>query len=128
MAGSRKWHVYTTDANNSFAIQLDESNTEAVMAGVTGLGDFTDTTAITQAVPRNISPRCVYYANAARTREIKCVVLTQAQYNDIVAGTSVQTITDPIEGTATLTLVRANGEKFTLPFAQDTGLIDGDVT
>lgn len=128
MAGSRKWFVYTSDTGDSYAIQLDESNTEAVMAGATSDEDYTDTTTVSVAVPRNIDPRRVFYSNNARTRTISCVVPTAAQYADIVGGTAVQTITDPIEGTGNLFLVRAQGEKVTLPFAADTGLTDGDDT
>ncbi len=128
MAGSRKWFLYTDDSGTEFAIQLDESNTEAVMAGATPSGDYLDTSTATAAVPRNIKPRCVYYADAARTREIKCTVLTSAQFADIVAGISVPTIVDPIAGTGNLVLVRVEGEKRSIPFAQDTGLTDGDIT
>ena len=128
MAGSRKWFRYTDDTDTEYAIQLDESNTEAVMTGATDEGDYTDTSTVTAAVPRNIKPRAVYYANATRTREIKCTVLTAAQYTAIVSGTSVPTITDPIEGTGNLTLIRVEGERRSIPFAQDTGLTDGDDT
>jgi hypothetical protein len=123
MAGSKKWLVYTTDAGQDFAINLDESNTEAVNGSTQ---DFVDGLALTNAVPRNIKPRELFYSNAARTREIRCVALTQAIYNGIVGG-AVPTITDPIDG-GTLVLVRATGERIRLPFALDTGLDDGDAT
>lgn len=126
MAGSRKWFVYASDIGTDYAIQLDESNTEAVMGGSDG--DYTDTTNITAAVPRNISPRAVYYGNATRTRTIKCTVLSAARYGDIVAGNEVQTIPDPITSTETLTLIRAEGERITIPFPFDTGITDGDAT
>lgn len=126
MAGSRKWFVYSSDLGTDYAISLDESNTEAVMGGADG--DYTDTSTVQAAVPRNIKPRAVYYGNAARTRTIKCTVLTPAQYTDIVGGTAAQTITDPIEGTGTLTLIRAEGEKISIPFPFDTGITDGDAT
>lgn len=126
MAGSRKWFVYTTDTDQDYAIQLDESNTEAVMGGADG--DYTDTSTVIAAVPRNFTPRFVVYANADRTREIKCTVLTAARYALILEGSEAQTITDPIEGAGTLTLIRAKGEQVTFPFAGDTGLQDGDAT
>ena len=126
MAGSRKWFVYTSDTTAEYAIQLDESNTEAVMGGADG--DYTDTTTVTVAVPRNITPREVFYANAARTRTIKCTVLTAERYATILDGTDAQTIPDPIDTDETLVLVRAAGERVTLPFAGDTGLTDGDET
>lgn len=125
MAGSRKWFVYSSDLGTDYAIQLDESNTEAVMGAD---GDFDDTSTIQAAVPRNIQPRAVYYGNAARTRTIKCTVLTSERYGEIVSGSEAQTITDPIEGSGTLNLIRADGEKVSLPFPFDTGITDGDAT
>ena len=126
MAGSRKWFVYSSDLTQDYAIQLDESNTEAVMGGADG--DYTNTSTVQAAVPRNITPRAVYYGNATRTRTIKCVVLTAARYADIVAGTEAQSISDPIDTNQTLTLIRAQGETITVPFPFDTGLTDGDAT
>ena len=126
MAGSRKWFVYTADDGTDYAIQLDESNTEAVMDG--GEGDYSDTSEVNISVPRNITPRQVVYASNDRTREIRCTVLTAAQYGDIVGGTSVQTITDPIDDTQTLVLIRGKGEQISIPFAADTGQTDGDDT
>jgi hypothetical protein len=125
MAGSIKWFVYTTDSGVDYALRLDESNTEAVNGGtqdyVTGLN-------IVPAVPRNIKPRVVFYTNAARTRTIKCVCLTQTIYNAVVGG-SVPTIADTIAGgAATLGLIRAKGEQIQLPVPLDTGLNDGDET
>jgi hypothetical protein len=123
MAGSKKWLVYTSDLGTDFAINLDESNTEAVNGSVQ---DFVDGLAIANAVPRNIKPRELFYSNGARTRVIRCVALTQAIYNGVITG-GVPTIPDPLGG-GNLTLVRANGERIRLPFALDTGLIDGDAS
>jgi hypothetical protein len=123
MAGSRKWFVYTTDSGNDFAIQLDESNTESVNGAAQ---DFVDGLAIANAVPRNIKPREIFYSNAAGTRIIRCVALTQAIYNGAISG-GVATIPDPLGG-GTLSLVRANGERLRIPYAVDTGLNDGDAT
>ena len=126
MAGSRKWFVYASDLGEDYAIQLDESNTEAVMGGTDG--DYTDTSGIQAALPRNIRPRAVFYGNANRTRVIKCTVFSAARYQDIVGGDEAQTITDPITTSETLTLIRAVGESITIPFPFDTGLTDGDAT
>lgn len=123
MAGSIKWFVYTTDTGVDYALRLDESNTEAVNSGtqdyVTGLN-------ISPALPRNIRPREIFYTNAARTRTVRCVALTQTIYNAVVGG-SVPTIGDPIAGGAnTLGLIRARGERIQLPVPLDSGLTDGD--
>lgn len=121
MAGSRKWFVYTDDAGTDYALNLDESNTEAVNASGLGFpaGGPPD------ALPRNIKPREIFYSNATRTRTIRCVALTQTIYNGAIAG-GVATIVDPIAGTGNLALSRANGERRRVPTPLDTGLDDGD--
>lgn len=124
MAGSRKWFVYEDDLNQVFAINLDESNTEAVNSTS---GDFEGGN-LPNAVPRNIKPREVFYTNPARTRTIKCICLTQTIYNGVVQG-GVPTIPDPITPSGpALGLIRANGERRRLPIPLDTGLTDGDDT
>lgn len=126
MAGSIKWFVYTDDAGNDFALRLDESNTEAVNGGTQ---DFVTGLSLTNALPRNIKPRELFYSNTERTRVIRCVALTPTIYAGVVGGTAAQTIPDPIAGgTATLGFLRANGERRTLPVPVDTGLDDGDDT
>jgi hypothetical protein len=120
MAGSRKYFVYTDDIGTEYAINLDESNTEAVNGS--SLGFISGTT---NMLPRNVKPREIFYSNAARTRTIRCVALTPTIYAGAIAG-GVATITDPIAGTGNLGLTRANGERRTLPVPLDTGLTDGD--
>lgn len=123
MAGSRKWFVYTTDAGNDFAIELDESNTEAVNGATQ---DFPNTgSPATVALPRNIKPRYAVYQNAENTITRKCVALTATILNGLVA--NVPTITDQVSN-QTLILRRIQGEKSRLLFGQDTGLNDGDAT
>lgn len=125
MAGSIKWFVYTTDAGDDYAIRLDESNTEAVNGSTQ---DFVANLALKDALPRNIKPREIFYTNAARTRRIRCVALTQTIYNGAITG-GVNTIPDTISGGgATLGLIGAKGEQLRLPVPFDTGLDDGDAT
>lgn len=124
MAGSKKYFVYTTDAGTDFALLADESNTEAVNAGE---NDYADGVSIIYELPRNVTPRRAIYANAAKTRRITCYPLTTTIYEGIPAG--VPSITDPIAGTGTLTLVALEPETIKrLPIALDTGLNDGDAT
>lgn len=120
MAGSRKWFIYTDDIGTEYAINLDESNTEAVNGSAL---DFVSGT--TNALPRNVKPREIFYSNAARTRTIRCVALTQTIYAGAISG-GVATIVDPIAGTGNLGISRANGERRRLPVPLDTGLTDGD--
>lgn len=123
MAGSIKWFLYSTDGGRQFAIELDESNTEAINGSD---NDYVDGSAITFAIPKNLTPRTAYYENADKTRTIRCVALTQTVYNDLVA--NQRTIPDPIDSNETLTLTRIRPEVIRLPFPQDTGLDDGDDT
>lgn len=126
MAGSRKWFVYTDDLGSVYALNLDESNTEAVNGGT---NDLIAGAVVADALPRNVKPREVFYTNTERTRTIRCVALTPTIYSGVIAGTAGATISDPIAGgTATLGLIRANGERRRLPVPLDTGLNDGDAT
>lgn len=123
MAGSNKWFVYTTDDGTDFGIQLDESNTEE-LNGATQ--DFVAALAIRFSIPKNLRPRFAVYASADGNRTIKCIALTQAVYTGIPANKT--SIVDPIDG-GVLGLVRIRPEQLNrLPFAGDTGLIDGDAT
>jgi len=126
MAGSLKDFEYTTDSGSVFAINLDESNTEAVNGAT---GDYTDTSTAIFRLPGNIVPRRAYYSSPTGDRVIQCVVLTQAIYNALAATTP--TIIDPLDagGTATLRLTRIRPEMINrLPRPDDTGLTDGDAT
>jgi hypothetical protein len=124
MAGSIKWFVYEDDSGVQFAIKLDESNTEAVNGNS---GDYLPNSTIPAGVPRNVRVREVFYSDPTRTRTIRCVPLNLSNYQNVLGG-DIPTIPDPITPGFTLTLVRANGEKRTIPFAQDTGIIDEDDT
>ena len=124
MAGSNKWFVYTTDDNEEYGIQLDESNTEELNGST---NDFVPALSIKYALPRNLRPRSVYYRNAAGTRTIRCIALTPTIYAGALVGKP--TINDPLTSGQTLGLIRLRPEVITrLPFAQDTGLNDGDAT
>jgi len=124
MAGSLKWFVYTTDDGTDFAISLDEGNTEAVNGATQ---DYVAGTAFRFSIPRNLKPRTATYQSPNGNRTIRCVCLTQTIYTGVPA--NVTSITDPIDGTSILGLVRITPERISpLPFANDTGLDDGDAT
>ena len=124
MAGSNKWFVYTTDDGTDFAIKLDESNTEEVNGATQ---DYVAAVAIKYSLPKNVVPRAAYYGSADGNRIIKCVGLTRTIYDGIL--TNKTSINDPLSAGATLGLVRIRPEVIrNLPFAQDTGLNDGDAT
>lgn len=123
MAGSRKDFIYTDDTGSEFAINLDESNTEAINGTA---GQVTVANTPQDYVPRNVKVREVFYTNAARTRTIRCVPLTQAIYLALLTP-PFPPLPDPIDAAGpVLTLGRANGERRRVPKAADTGLTDGD--
>lgn len=124
MAGSKKYFVYTTNAGTDFALLADESNTEALNGGTQ---DYADGVSIIYELPKNLKPRRIIYGNAAGTRRITCYALTEAIFDGAVAG--VPSITDPIAGTGSLTIVDVIPEiRKRIPISIDTGLNDGDVT
>lgn len=122
MAGSRKWFVYETDSSDTFAIERDESNTEAVNDGD---NDYTGASTATYAIPRNVKPRVGVYENADGSIRRNIVVLTQANFGSLE--TDKPSITDAVSS-QTLNLRGKVGERIRLPFAADTALNDGDAT
>jgi hypothetical protein len=127
MAGSIKWFEYTTDNSTVFAIQLDESNVEALVAAAgeaAGEADYTSSSTVIFGLPRNVKPRTVSFANSANTVRREIVAPTLAIYNGVAGGA---TITDAVSG-LTLTFVSKKGERISVPRADDTGLNDTDAT
>lgn len=128
MAGSRKWFKYVTDDAVTFAIELDESNAEAVN-GVTNDFAPADVGVVKYAIPRNLKVRNASYGNATGTRILTVAVLTKAAYDALPTG--VATIPDPLDTSASpgnLTFVRKRNEEIRFPKPEDTGLNDGDAT
>jgi hypothetical protein len=124
MAGSRKDVTYVDDANNSFAIQVDESNIELVMAGSVPISTSPN------RKPSNLKQlRSVVLSDVTGLIKRTIPVLTQARYaalNNTTAFTLPAN--DPDEG-ATVGVSEKKPEKFVrLPKSFDTGKIDGDAT
>ena len=126
MAGSIKWFVYTSDDGSDYAFRADESNIEAINGEN---GDYTDTSDVPIALPRNITPRRARYSNTERTVTRTVIVVNPTIYNAIVTGTGAQSFDVNVEGTTyTLGLVSTIGESFVRPTPVDTGQTDGDPT
>jgi hypothetical protein len=123
MAGSKRVFQYTADDATLYAIQLDESNTEAI----NGAGANVPAVASRPRyfIPSGMKPREVFYKSADGTRTIRVIALTAAVFNAIP--TTFATIPDPITPANTLSFVRKNAEKSKRPFWGDTGITDGDV-
>lgn len=122
MAGSLKWVPYVDDFGSTYAIIVDESNSEAV----NGVNDYTGTPLLVDGLPRNVQPRYAVYGSSSGDRTIKVPVLTPTIYTNVP--TLVPTISDPITSGQTLNLLRIRPEKRRLPIPNDTGLNDGDNT
>lgn len=121
MAGSRRWFTYVTDGGTSYAINLDESNTElanGAAANVSVLG-------LVASVPKNVTPRYVLFKDASGNYSRRVVGLTVASFNAL---TAASTLTFPVEGAAGVDMAPSfkRGESIRIPATVDTGLLDGD--
>lgn len=122
MAGSLKWFEYTDDEGDTWAVEMDESNGEAV-----GNSDYTTSSTATMMLPRNCKPRYARYVDAAG-KIARNIIVTAAGAN---AGSVPATISivDALGATVELILKQFVGEQMTrIPAAIDTGLTDGDDT
>lgn len=121
MAGSIKWFEYTTDTSDAFAIQMDESNGEAV-----GNSDYAGGSTAEYKLPGNIDPRYARYASTDNKYSKNIICSTQAI---LAASPTTITAQDGNGGTVTLGLTQRVGEVVKiLPRADDTGIDDGDAT
>lgn len=122
MAGSKLNFLYTSDSGLEYVVTLDESNTKAIN-GVAGALTAANSPGV--KVPRNIKTREVFYEGQGGDRVIRVVPLTPAVYSALLTP-PFATFPDPIDdGAPALTLIRANGERRTVPRVVDTGLDDG---
>jgi len=120
MAGSKLWFAYTTDAGTVYGINLDEDNTKEINGAV----GRPLPAGLTDALPRNIKPRRVYYKSAEGNRTISCVALTPAVYAGIPAAHA--TIPDPINTTNDALLYLRKAPEVTRGITRgDSGLTDG---
>lgn len=128
MAGSRKWMKYTTDEGTEYAVQIDESNSEA-----TGMGwlDYTDDDGAVPLLPRGLVMRTITaidsVSGARRTIPVGNVGATA-----FAAGGAVllQSFMPGATGVIAFEIISAMGEMAnrSRPRSGDTGLTDGDAT
>jgi len=124
MAGSRKWFRYTSDDLRVFAINMDESNGEAVGNADMAIAD--DGTLDT--LPRNIKARYAMYRSLDGTVTRK-VTVTSATAT--IATLPVSFDVASIDGNPAVAVILTSytGEAQTrIPTGRDTGLLDGDAT
>jgi hypothetical protein len=120
MAGSRKFFIYTTDSGDDFAMDMDESNGEAV-----GNIDLTPGNIVPYKVPGNIKKRYSIYRSIDGFTSRKIYHSTAAT---AAAAPATITVIDFQAGTTidlNRTSYRGESQQFQ-PVAADTALLDGD--
>lgn len=118
MAGSRRWFTYTDETNQAWAIERDETLTEAVNGEATLPEPGSDT------LPRAIQPRYLRYNSATGTRS-KSVVLLDNTAAALLAAPPIISVNDG-DGLISLYLTSYQGERRRITTSTDTGLDDGD--
>lgn len=122
MAGSIKTFEYTTDGGDVFAIEMDESNGEALSNQ-----DYTDVSTAVYYLPRNIKMRKARYRSSDGLTARNIPVTSNTATSTTLPSTI--DVADGNGGTISLTLTGFNGESTRiLPKAADTGITDGDAT
>lgn len=127
MAGSRKWMKYTSDAGVEYAVQVDESNSEAIGMGWLDYGD-TDTTAV---LPRGFVMRTITAVDSVSGARRKIPVGNVGATAFAVGGSILlQSFMPGATGVIAFEILSAIGERFSQgrPRSGDTGLTDGDAT
>lgn len=124
MSGSRKWFKYTTDTDVVYALNMDESNGDAM-----GNADYEAIDAgLFAALPRNIKPRQATYRSLdGKVTRVISVTDKAANISTLPATLTVAAIDG--NPAYTLNLVSYQGERFTqVPTGADSGLDDGSAT
>ena len=120
MAGSKKWFLYTTDLGNDFAMEMDESNGEAISNT-----DMTDANLQSYSVPGNVRKRYASYRSTDGFTQRKIYASTAAI---LAAAPDTITVPDYAGVDVELKIAHRSGERIFMPKAADTALDDGDVT
>lgn len=124
MSGSRKWFVYTTDAGDTFGLNMDESNGEVVTN--TDYAPLIDD-GIIYALPRNVRPRSALY-RSPDGRSTRRIVVTDPAATIATLPTSF--VVQAIDGNPAfqLELQSFRGEEIRKLTGIDTAQDDGDAT
>ena len=127
MAGSRKWMVYTADNGTEYAVQVDESNSEA-----TGMGwlDY-EAGGTAQPLPKGFVMRTIAAQDSVSGARRQIPVGQSGASAFAIGGTILlQSFMPGATGVIAFEILSALGERFSQgrPRANDTGLTDGDAT
>jgi len=116
----RRWFGYIDDYGELYAVELDETNTEAVNA----TADESPAQVPSNTLPRTITPRTVRYNDSAGLFSRSVVLLgnTPASLNGVPLTVTFDTKGGPIE----MQLTSYIGERQRIVTATDTRQLDGD--
>lgn len=122
MTGSIKTFEYTDGNDNKWAINMDESNGEAV-----GNTDFTDSSTAQFFLPRNVVPRYANYRAADGSLQRRIAVTENDATSDSLPNSI--TVKDAEGADVDILLTSLVGEVVrVIPRAEDSGQDDGDDT
>jgi len=123
MSGSLKWFEYTAESGDVFAINMDESNGEAVSNP-----DYTDASDAIYAIPRNlISRKARYVSNDGLYTRTIPICSTGQSTSTLPSTIAIFTLGSTVA--TTLSIRDFTGERFrSIPVAADTAITDGDAT
>lgn len=124
MAGSRRWFNYTTDAGDTFGMEMDED-----MGEIVGNTNVTGTTVY--SIPGNIEPRYALFQNQSGTSHRKIILsaislIATLIEQIVITATNGEVSADADDNTFNLSFI--SGEKVRRIKTVDTGMVDGDTT
>lgn len=126
MVGSKQYFLYETDALQTFVIQIDESNAEAMGAVNPSVGST-----VLYGIPRNLKPRYARYVTASGLRSRLIPICSSIATSDDLPAQF--TVGAPDTGGVSpapenvFNIKTLSGEIFKVQVAiPDTGLTDGD--
>ena len=122
MAGSIKTFQYEDNNGNFWAVNMDESNGEAV-----GNTDFTDASTAEFFLPRNVEARYANYRSADGLYN-RTIIVTDPNATTSSLPSQIS-VADGNGGTVDVLLTQLTGEVVkVIPKATDTAQTDGDAT
>lgn len=127
MAGSLKWMEYLSDAGQSYAVKIDESNGE-----LTGFIDLTASNDDIPQLPKGFIMRTVTAQDPVTGARRTIPVGTPTDFTAIADTASLLLTLLGAGGLASaltaFTVLYTKGERVGRGVAADTGLTDGDIT
>jgi hypothetical protein len=112
-AGSRRWYNYEGDDGTLYAVEADNSNSEATIGGNRLMPTLTPTAVLFPGRAKQRYANTVSIANPGIRKVFKFG--SRAAFNAIVPGSTI------VEGGDTWAITSKRGERFVIPVTADTG-------